>query len=207
MFKVVLQIAALLLPGLPGLATAGVHHYQASGTNVSSLAGDRCTGTGQERFNSESLFVFADTSTTEEGGRWERFASEEKLKEYRETVNETYTIAKLWLDESGAAAVFTIFSESGDWAKYVTHCFRKDGSLEEATIEYRTFYGHFVMIEQQKYDTSGKLIKSSRDYYDLMTDEPKTVEKEYLDDNSRLAAGDVYMSVDKLPFASLIPKK
>ena len=105
-----------------------------------------------------------------------------------------------------AVAAFTLFSESGDWAKYVTHCFRRDGSLERATIEFRTFYGYFVMIEQQEYDTSGKLIKSSRNYHDLMTDKPKTVSGEDLDVNENHIRGDVVTSVERLPFAALIPK-
>ncbi len=102
----------------------------------------------------------------------------------------------MWLAEGRvASAVFTLFSESGDWAKYVTHCFRKDGSLERATIEYRTFYGYFIMVDKQEYGRSGALMKSTKNYFDLETDEPKKISEDDLADNESLARDDVFKSV------------
>jgi hypothetical protein len=204
MFISALQITALIFSCIPGLSTASFRQAEDLGTAATFMGGNECSGTEQERFDVDSLLVFADTSDPGDKARWERFASNDKLEEYREK-RETYSIANVWLAEGRvAAAVFTLFSESGDWAKYVTHCFRKDGSLERASVEYRTFYGHFVMVEKQEYDRSGTLIISKKDYFDLRTDEPKNVPEEDLEANNNLMKDDVFKSVRDLAFSALI---
>src|SRR5690606_28417453 len=140
MFPAALRITALLLACFPVFSTAAYHHAESLSLAVTVMGSEECVGTEQERYDRASFLVLADTAATGDETRWERFASHDKLEEYREK-RETYSIAKVWLAEGRvASAVFTLFRESGDWAKYVTHCFRKDGSLERATIEYRTFY-------------------------------------------------------------------
>jgi hypothetical protein len=152
--------------------------------------------------------VFADTSdhTGTSKANWRKFASEKALEKHRET-SETYSIAYTWAKNGElVASNFTLFSGSGDWAKYVNHYFRPDGTLAKVEVDYRTFHGDFIVEQNLYYSPSGKLIKKTTAYKDLQTGKPKKPEAGYLDDNSELLAGDIYKAVAKLPFARLIKK-
>jgi hypothetical protein len=74
--------------------------------------------------------VFADTAgLNDDTPKWRGFASEKALEKFRED-SDTYSIAYNWRKGTKiVASNFTLFSDSGDWAKYVYHCFREDGSL------------------------------------------------------------------------------
>lgn len=158
----------------------------------------------------KAALIFADTSG-DEGGKpkWKKFASQEAHEKFRES-SETYEIAYAWRRNSRlVAANFTYFSESGDWAKYVNHCFRADGSLAKVSIDYRTFYGDFILLKDMYFSTAGRLLKVKSKTLDLTTHEPKKVGRDYLDENAgHINSVGYYMSVGKLPFAHLLkPKK
>ncbi|MDM7920952.1 MAG: hypothetical protein QUS14_01525, partial [Pyrinomonadaceae bacterium] len=101
---------------------------------------------------------------------------------------------------------FYIFFESGDHAKYVKHCFRPDGTLASAVVEFRTFYGDYILIDELEFDTAGRKTRSTRTLRDLATNEPKVVQAEYISDLKHLIEGDIYKKVNRLPFAALLKK-
>lgn len=152
--------------------------------------------------------VFADTSDqTDSKEKWRKFASEKALEKFREQ-SETYTVAYVWR-KNGRVAVtnFTLFSGSGDWAKYVYSYFRADGSLARVESELRTFYGDYIVIRRRYFDSAGRLVRKTDRYLDLQSKKPKKPDPEYIDANAGLDKGDYYMKTSKLPFARLIRKK
>lgn len=152
--------------------------------------------------------VFADVSDVSEGSKpnWRKFASEKALEKHRES-SETYSIAYTWTRNGKlVASNFTLFSGSGDWAKYVYHFFRTDGSLAKAEIDYRTFYGDFIVEQSLYYNRSGELLKKTTAYKDLQSRKPKKPDPDTLTDNSRLLTDDIYKRTADLPFAVLIKK-
>ena len=155
-------------------------------------------------------FVFADVSDYEknEKARWQEFDSEAALEKFREKT-ETYTIALNWRKNGHlVASNFTLFSPSGDWAKYVFQCFREEGTLAKAKSELRTFYGDFVVTEYRYFDAKGKPLKKTIRYSDLTTGKPKKPTESFFGDNSGyLKDKDYYMSTRKLPFAKLLAAK
>ena len=154
--------------------------------------------------------IFADVSDYEKNdkAKWQKFDSEAALEKFREKT-ETYTIALNWRKNGHVVASnFTLFSGSGDWAKYVFQCFRDDGTLAKAKSELRTFYGDFVVTENRYFDAKGKLLKKTIRYSDLTTGKPKKPGESFFSDNSGyLKEKDYYMSTRKLPFAKLLDKK
>lgn len=139
--------------------------------------------------------VFADVSQTEKP-KWKRFASDKALEKFRES-SETYTIAYVWRKNGTiVTANFTMFSESGDWAHYVFHYFRADGSLAKIEADLRTFYGDISVQQDFYFDTSGRLLRKRTRYRDLKTNKPKKAPIDFFDDEVR-----IYKSVKKLPFA------
>lgn len=162
--------------------------------------------TAQEK----AVLVFADTSG--ETGRkptWRKFESVGAHEKFRES-SETYEIAYAWRRQGRlVAANFTYFSESGDWAKYVNHCFRVDGSLARVSIDYRTFYGNFILLKDIYFSTRGRLLKENSKTLDLATHKPRKVGSDYLTENAgNINSVGYYKSVGKLPFANILkPKK
>lgn len=151
--------------------------------------------------------VFADVADYNDTGKdkpkWRRFASEKALDKFREKT-ETYSIAYNWRKGGKiVASNFTLFSGSGDWAKYVYHYFRNDGSLARVESELRTFYGDYIVIRRNYFDRDGKLIRKSVKYLDLTTRKPKKPEDGGVmgDDPKEV---DYYKKTSKLPFARLM---
>ena len=139
--------------------------------------------------------------------KWRVFRSTKELEKFREST-ETYSIAYNWQRESKiVASVFTFFSPSGDWVRYVRHLFRSDGSVAKVVSELRTFYGDFIVIREMYFDSRGKALKRSTKYLDLTTRKPKKPIAELLDDNSVLSRNEYYKKVSALPFYSLVKTK
>jgi hypothetical protein len=155
------------------------------------------------------LVVFADTSdyAAEGDPKWRRFASEKALDKFRETT-ETYTIALNW-EQNGriVASNITLFSPSGDWAKYVYQYFRPDGSLARAESEVRTFHGEYIAIQRVYFDPRGKLIRTTTRYQDLFSKKPRKWDPNWGDQSTAFGDVDYYKSTSKLPFAHLLGKK
>ncbi len=157
--------------------------------------------------NAESLLVLADTAVEGGNPRWQSFASEQELESFRQT-RETFSIANAaTVDGHIAFVTLTTFSSSGDWVKFVSHCYRKDGSLAMATMEFRTFYGHFALVEKGYFDSIGNTTNLTKEYRDLKSAEPIEVEQEWINETKHLAEGDVYTKVSELPFADLLRRQ
>ena len=153
--------------------------------------------------------IFADVSGDEgKAAEWREFASTEALEKYRED-SETYVMANNWLKHGRIVmSVFTFFSNSGDWAKYVYSCFRADGSLAKVTSDYRTFYGDFIVEEDRYFSPAGRLLKKRTKTSDLVTGKPKVPDDSYIEANSHLVnKADYFMNTGKLPFAGLLKSK
>jgi hypothetical protein len=174
--------------------------------SAQSTAGERASQSSCKNVAESGPYqIFADTSASEKP-KWKRFASESELEKHRET-QETFTIAKVGTENGRVrSAYFNVFFESGDHAKYVTHCFRTDGTLASAIVEFRTFYGYYILIDDMEFDTAGKKTRSTRTVRDLGTSEPKVVKAELISDLQNLIDGDVYKKVSRLPFAALLKK-
>jgi hypothetical protein len=150
--------------------------------------------------------VFADSaSETSKHEKWKSFASTKALEKFRKR-QEVYTIAFNWL--SGGKVVrsnFTLSSPSGDWAKYVYHWFRADGTLAREESEYRTFMGDFIVIRRRYFDSKGRHLKSSVRFLDLTTGKPKDASEGVMGDDPKEV--DYYKKTSELPFAHLLKKK
>jgi hypothetical protein len=149
--------------------------------------------------------VVADTAGQSNGKpKWKRFDSEEALEKFREN-SETYTIVYNWKRGGRiVASNFTLFSESGDWAQYIFHYFRSDGTTAMINSELRTFYGDYIVIHIHYFDRHGRLIRKRSKYLDLTTHKPKKPTDEMRNENSGFFRGTIYKKVTKLPFARLL---
>lgn len=153
----------------------------------------------------EPDLVIADVSDYDtEKPEWRKFKSTKELEAFREKT-ETYTVAYNWRTNSKiVSSVFTVFSPSGDWAQYVTHYFRPDGSAAKVSTEMRTFNGDYIIIREYYFDARGKLLKKTAKYLDLTTKKPKKPTAEMLDEKSDFFKADYYKKVSVLPYYSLI---
>jgi hypothetical protein len=160
--------------------------------------------------NKSPHLIFADASDYSENSKpdWRKFASERVLEKFRETT-ETYTIAYNWLRKGKLIkANFTLFSPSGDWAQYVYHYFREDGTLAKAESEMRTFNGDLIVIQDFYIDAKGKLLKKTVKYLDLQTQKPIKPTKEFLENNaSFINDAEYFKKTSRLPFAALLREK
>jgi len=160
--------------------------------------------------NKKPHAIFADTSDYNDDGKakWQKFASEKALEKFREESGETYTIAYNWLQKGRIVrSNFTLFSPSGDWAQYVYHSFRADGSLALVESEMRTFNGDLIIIQDFYFDRAGKLLKKTTRYRDLRTNKPIRATKKFLEENGNFSDDvEYYKKTSKLPFAGLLKK-
>jgi hypothetical protein len=158
--------------------------------------------------NKKPHLIFADTSdySEESKPKWRKFASEKALEKFREETGETYTIAYNWLRRGKVVkSNFTLFSPSGDWAQYVYHNFRADGSLALAESEMRTFNGDLIIVQDFYFDRAGRLLKKTVKYRDLQTNKPIKPTKEFLETKADFSDDvEFYKKTSKLPFANLL---
>lgn len=104
-------------------------------------------------------------------------------------------------------SIFTLFSESGDWANYVYYYFRQEGTLAKIQLEYRTFHGNFAAIKDAYFDSKGEVLERKVKYLDL-DNKPKKPDKDYLIENSPLMNDfGYYKTINKLPFYHLLKSK
>jgi hypothetical protein len=156
----------------------------------------------------EPDLIIADVSDYDsDDPKWQRFKSSHELEAFREKT-ETYTIANNWrLNGKLVSSLFTLFSPSGDWAQYVSHYFRPDGTAAKVTTEMRTFNGDYIIIREMYFDSRGKLLKKASKYLDLTTKKPKKPTAEMTDENSESYKADYYKKVSALPFYTLTKTK
>lgn len=153
--------------------------------------------------------VFADVSdyTVQGPEDWKKFASEKALEKSREQT-EVYSIAYNWQDAGRVVASnFTLSSPSGDWAEYLYHYFRADGSLARVELELRTFNGDYLINQMLYFDPKGKQIHKTVRYRDLTTRKPKKAAPEMIAPGSLFGDIEYYKNTSSLPFAHLLKKK
>jgi hypothetical protein len=155
--------------------------------------------------NKSPQLVFADTAF-EGKSKWKQFASEKALEKFREKT-ETYEIIYVWKQAGRIVETSsTLFSPSGDWAQYVYHYFRENGSLAKVESDFRSFNGDIIIEQEIYYDASGKQLKKATRYRDLKTKKFKKVDPE--SGIPSMGKFQVFKTVKKLPFAYLLkPKK
>jgi len=145
--------------------------------------------------------VITDISdfTKDKNPEWKRYSSEEEFEQAREA-NEAYTIAYIWRRNNRVVATnFTHSSPSGDWAQYVYHYYRPDGSVAKAESELRTFYGNMIVNRVYIYDNGGKLLKQTTNYRDLNTGKKIKPTDSFMNMDA-----EIYKKTGKLPFAKLL---
>lgn len=158
----------------------------------------------RKRAKSPDLVVADTADINSKRSKWRKFASEKALEKFR-TRNETYTIAYNWKQDGKiVGSNFTHFSPSGDWAKYIFHYFRADGTLAYVETDYRTFMGNFKVIRGHYFDVKGKQIKSTARFLDLRSGKPKKHKGGVDGDDPKEV--DYYKKTSKLPFAHLLGK-
>ena len=154
--------------------------------------------------------IFADTSDYTENSKpkWKKFASEKVLEKFREE-KETYSIAYNWRkNDKIIRSNFTLFSPSGDWAKYVYLYFREDGTLAKAESELKTFYGNFIVLNDIYFNAKGEILKKTTKYLDLKTEKPrKPSEDDFANTGDNFKSVEFYKKTDKLPFAFLLKRQ
>lgn len=178
--------------------TAAINKIDAYVRTIDKISGDETS----------QVLVFADTADYDQKPfAWRRFETGTALDTYRET-NETYTTAYVWKKGGKVvAANFTLFSPSGDWARYVYHFFRADGSAAKVTSELRTFIGDFIIIEDRYFDKMGRLLKKRVKYLDLTTHKPKKPTRDVMGDRPSYYKIGYFKTAKKLPFLHLMTVK
>jgi hypothetical protein len=150
--------------------------------------------------------VFADMSEDYNANqpKWRKFNSEKEFEKAREAT-ELYATAYVWLGKNGRVGVsnFTFSSPSGDWAHFVFHYFREDGSLAKVEAQLNTFYGDITVLRDFYFDRRGRLLRKTTKYLDLETKKPKKpADGDFYDNEVR-----IYKKTANLPFAALMRKK
>jgi hypothetical protein len=108
-------------------------------------------------------------------------------------------VAYVWLRKGKVVAVaFTFQSGSRDWAHFVTHYFREDGTLAKLHSRLNTFYGNVSAIRDKYYSGNGRLLRKTARYLDIETHKPKK------NPNFHDEPIPVYLSVRRLPFYTLL---
>ena len=155
----------------------------------------------------EPDLVFADVSQNNKP-KWRKFSSTRSLGKYREEKSETYSISNNWVNNGKiVVSIFTIFSESGDWANYVSYYYRQSGSLAKIELEYKTFNGNFAVIKNIFFSSKGKILTSNIKYVDL-DNKPMKPDKEYVRENSSVMNDfGYYKTTAKLPFYYLLKSR
>lgn len=132
---------------------------------------------------------------------WKVFNTEADFEAAREK-KDFNNIAYLWYDKGvPVAANFTYSSESGDWAQYVKYIFRPGGTVAHVNRELRTFMGDIVVERNYYFSESGKILKETKNFRDLMTDKPLAEPKDFMDMDV-----DIYKKVGDLPFPAEMSK-
>ena len=176
-----------LLIFFPSLAqtTSSVSDIDSYTTEV-----DRLVKTKQPR-------VFADISTEgDEKAKWKEFTNNKVLED-----TTWYQAANVYSrHRKTIVAKLTFTSPSGDWYHFVDYYFRDDGSLAKIHARLNTFYGNISVVRNRYYDSSGRLIKSTRRFQDVKTDKlVKSAPGDFIDEPIPL-----FKTVAALPFHRLL---
>ena len=148
--------------------------------------------------------VYADVSDYNENKpQWRKYNSEKEFEKARETV-ESYNIAYIWRKNGKIVMTnFTFSSPSGDWAHYIHHYFREDGTIAKVEAQLNTFYGNMTVLRQFYFNRKGSLLRKTTKNLGLETQTPKKSEGQDFYDNEVK----IFKKTSKLPFASLLSER
>jgi hypothetical protein len=147
--------------------------------------------------------IFADVSDYNQNkSQWRKYNSEKEFEKAREKV-ESYDTAYVWRKNNKIVmANFTLSSPSGDWAHYIHHYFREDGTLAKIEARLNTFYGNMTVLRTFYFNRKGSLLRKTTKYLDLETQKPKKAGEQDFNDNEVK----IFKKTSKLPFISLLRK-
>ncbi len=148
--------------------------------------------------------VFADVSDYNQNKpQWRKYNSEKEFEKAREKV-ESYNIAYVWRKNGKIVkANFTFSSPSGDWAHYIYHYFREDGTIAKVEAQLNTFYGNMTILRRFYFNRKGSPLRKTTKYLDLETQKPKKSEEQDFYDNEVK----IFKKTNRLPFISLLKIK
>jgi hypothetical protein len=145
--------------------------------------------------NDKRRRTFGDVGN--EQAQWREFKG--KVAEGETDPADFDEVAYVWLRKGKVVAVaFTFQSGSRDWAHFVTHYFREDGTLAKIHSRLNTFYGGVSAIRDKYYSSNGKMLRATARYLDIETQKPKK-NPSFQDEPLP-----VYLTVRKLPFFKLL---
>lgn len=146
----------------------------------------------------KSALIYANTSSTEKA-KWQSFKTE-KAREAADTGDNLNENAYVWRKNGKVvAANFTFQSPSRDWAHFIKHYYRADGSLAKVRANLNTFYGNATIERQFYFDGRGKLLHQTKRVLDLSTRKAKKLDEDFIDEEVY-----IFKKVSKLPFASVL---
>jgi hypothetical protein len=148
----------------------------------------------------EPDFAFGlPSSSNEHRVQWQKYTSTADLKKASEETTLERQVY-VWTEESKIiASHFTLQSESGDWALYPDYCFYKTGTTARMSSELRTFYGSMIVHREWKFDSNGRLLKSTEKFPGLETKKSKNPNDDFIDEEIP-----PYHKTAELPFLSLL---
>lgn len=201
---------AIILFGVAGVTVAqsGEAPKPAASPSEVSIVTAYCRElTTYAKRNPKQARFFGDVAAYDQSGvtlsaprpKWREFKTA-KAREAATSEDNLYDTANVWLREGKIViAHFEYGSPSGDWAQFVSYCFREDGSLAQLDNSFRTFHGD-VRIEKQKlYDAKGKRLRSSLLCFDLQSGRRKRCQGSYSNYDA-----DVFRTIKQLPLYGLI---
>ncbi len=70
-------------------------------------------------------------------------------------------------------------SPSGDWAQYLSYCYRADGTLAFVLAELRSFLGDVRVVDRLYYGAGGRRLRKTRRVFDLKTKKRITGKRDF----------------------------
>ena len=181
-----------------------------SPSEISSITGYCRELAGYTKRNPKQARFFGDVSSYDQSGvtlkkpteKWSEFKTQ-KARETATTEDNLYNTANVWLrDGSPVVSDFKYGSPSGDWAQFVSYCFRTDGSLAEIDNSFRTFNGSVRVEKQIVYNANGRRLRLTTRCFDLQSGRKKLCGGNYAQYDA-----EVFQKVQQLPFYHLLKSR
>ena len=112
--------------------------------------------------------------------------------------------AKIWRNSQGNLVV-SLDEPAEDFGRFTTYCFDHANRLIAVQFELRSAWGW--AYEEASTIRNGKCLISSSEYFSTKTDKPLAKKPDSADDIKDALKPDLYLSIDRLPFYSLLRLK
>ncbi len=187
----------------PSAQSAAANEPKPSPSEISTVTGYCKELAGYSKRNPKQARFFGDVSAYDQSGvtltkpteKWREFKTQ-KARETATTQDTLYNTANVWLRDGNIVfANFQYGSPSGDWAQFVSYCFRQDGSLAELDNSFRTFNGSVRVEKQIVYNANGKRLRVTTRCFDLQSGRKKRCDGNYAQYDA-----EVFRKVQQLPF-------